>query len=95
VHPLDAAVGPREARHGDAPATLTALLVDRVGLKHERPVRPGEAVRVLRRLGAVGEDLDRGAAFTVRVAQTVGARVAAAQDHDVLTLRRDLLFLDR
>src|SRR5215208_1931863 len=56
----------------------------RVGVQDEGPVRPGEVVGGVRRPGTVGQNLYRGAALAVGVAETVRARVAAAQDNDVL-----------
>src|SRR3954447_23716984 len=58
VHLLDVTIETREARDGDGEAAFAALLVGGVGVQDERPVRPGEFVGVLGRLGAVGEDLD-------------------------------------
>src|SRR5918997_521272 len=95
VHLLYVAVAAREALYGDGEAALAALLVGGVGVQDERPVGPGEVVRVLGGPRAVGEDLDRGATLAVGVAEAVGARVAAAKDHDVLAPRGDLRLLDR
>src|SRR5215213_805409 len=95
VHLLDVAVASREALYGDGESALAALLVGGVGVQDERPVGPGEVVRVLGGPGAVGEDLDRGATLAVGVAEAVGARVAAAKNHDVLAPRGDLWLLDR
>src|SRR5918998_101511 len=78
------------ALDGDGEAALAALLVGRVGVQDQGPVGPGEVVGVLRGLGAVGEDLHGSAALAVGVAQTVRARVPAAEDDDVLVLGADL-----
>src|SRR5918997_1949664 len=90
VHLLDVAVRAREAPDGDGEVALPALLMCRVCVEDQGPVGPGEVVGVLGRLRAMGEDLDRGAALAVGVAQAVGARVAAAEDDDVLALGTDL-----
>src|ERR671921_741742 len=83
VHLSDVAACTREAFDGDGEAALAALLVGWVGVQDEGPVRPGEVVGGVRRAGTVGQNLDRGAALTVGVAETVRARVAAAQDDGV------------
>src|SRR5829696_4153390 len=90
VHHFDVAACTREAFDGDGEAAVTALLVGGVGVQDEGPVGPGEIVGGVGRTGAVGQDLDRGAAFAVGVAEAVGARVAAAQDDDVLARGGDL-----
>src|SRR5918993_3224893 len=64
--------------------------VGRVGVQNQGPVGPREAIWVLRGPRAMREDLYRGATFAVGVAEAVGARVAAAEDDDVLVLRGDL-----
>src|SRR5215216_1256562 len=84
VHLFDVAACTREAFDGDGEAALAALLVGWVGVQDDGPVRPGEVVGGVRRAGTVGQNLYRGAALAVGVAETVGARVAAAQDYDVL-----------
>src|ERR687893_1312796 len=86
VHLFDVAVGPREAFVGDGEFALAALFVGGVGVQDEGPVGPGEMVGVLGWAGAVGQDLYRGAALAVGVAEAVRARVAAAEDDDVLVL---------
>src|SRR5215211_6466531 len=90
VHPFDMAACTREAFDGDGEAAVTALLVGGVGVQDEGPVGPGEIVGGVGRTGAVGQDLDRGAAFAVGVAEAVRARVAAAEDNDVLARGGDL-----
>src|SRR5215204_3696208 len=84
VHLFDVAVFTREAFDGDGEAALAAFLVGGVGVQDEWPVRPGEMVGVLGRAGAMGQDPDRSAALAVGVAEAVRARVAAAEDDDVL-----------
>src|SRR5918997_246911 len=90
VHLFDVAARTREACDGDGEATRAALLVGRVGVQDEGPVGPGEVVGGLGWLRAVGQDLHGGAAFAVRVAQAVRARVTAAEDDDVLAGGGDL-----
>ena len=92
VQPFDAAACTREAFDDDGEAALAALLVGRVGVKDEGPVGPGEVVGGVRRAGTVGQDFDRGAALAVGVAEAVRARVAAAEDDDVLAGGGDLDF---
>src|SRR5215207_9885775 len=84
VHRFDVAACTRKALYGDVEAALATLLVGRVGVQDEGPVRPGEVVGGLGRAGAVGQYLYRGAALAVGVAEAIRARVAAAQDYDVL-----------
>src|SRR5215203_5927165 len=90
VHHFDVAACTREAFDGDGEAALAALLVGGVGVQDEGPVWPGEVVGGIRRTGAVGHYLYRGAALAVGVAEAVRARVAAAQDYDVLAGGREL-----
>src|SRR5215211_1198189 len=89
VHLFYVAACAREACDGDGEAALAALLVGGVGVQDEGPVGPGEVVGVLRWLRAVGQDLHGGAAFAVGVAEAVRARIAAAEDDDVLVCSRD------
>src|SRR5215213_1467926 len=90
VHLFDVAFCAREACDGHGEAALAALLVGRVGVQDQGPVGPGEVVGALGRLRAVGEDLNGGATFAVGVTEAVRARVAAAEDHDVLAGGGDL-----
>src|SRR5215210_519277 len=90
VHLFDVTIGTREAFDGDGEAALAALLVGWVGVQDEGPVGPGEMVGVVGRPGTVGQDFYRGAAFAVGVAEAVRARVAAAQDDDLLARGGDL-----
>src|SRR5262245_50763499 len=73
-----------EALRVDAPVAGDALLVRRRRAQDHRPVGPAELGTVLRRLGQELELVHRRRAVTVRRAETVGARVAAAQDDDAL-----------
>src|SRR5215217_9530091 len=84
VHLFDVAACTREAFDGAGEAALASLLVGWVGVQDEGPVGPGEVVGVVGRAGAVGQDLHGGAPLTMRVAEAVRARVAAAEDDDVL-----------
>src|SRR5919107_6040813 len=73
VHLSDVAACTREAFDGDGEASLAALLVGWVGVQDEGPVGPGEMIGGVRRAGTVGQNLYRGAALAVGVAETVGA----------------------
>src|SRR5215211_2035604 len=84
VHLFYVAACAREAFDGDGEAALAALLVGGVGVQDEGPVGPGEVVGVVGRAGAVGQDLHGGAAFAMGVTEAVCARVAAAEDDDIL-----------
>src|SRR5215203_52622 len=90
VHPLDVAISAGETLDGDGEAALAALLVRRVGVQDQGPVGPGKAVGILGRTRAVSKDLDRGTALAVGVPETVGARIAATEDDDVLAPGGDL-----
>src|SRR5581483_3246492 len=74
----------------DRPVADDALLVRRRGAEDHRPIGPHERRAVLRRLGEQLELVHGEGALAVRRAEAVGARVAAAEDHDALAGRADL-----
>src|SRR3970282_2576995 len=76
----------------DGKIARSAFGLARRGAELERPVGPGERlVLLVRRLGKDLELRDRDGALPERWADAVGARVAAADHHDLLAFCQDRL----
>src|SRR5947209_7190575 len=90
---LDTAVAATQLGGHDAVDAVAALLVRAGGAQDQRPARPRSDVvgTLRRRFGQQLELRDRRRPFAVRVAEAVGAGVAAADDHDVLAGGADRL----